>query len=323
MLREADVFLNPRQQRATVDFLEYQVELLLVLEELNQLQDVRVSLTVVEGLDFAEHSCPRMPRDLIDNLYGTLDVGVNIYTGLYWGIGTFTQNLARQLIQFWKEKRRRFSVKIVPHELCIANVEQWSCYFVFIGRVCWAEYLHKFKLLFESRERVREWIRLRIELLYILLSDAWNTQVDQRVVSSTVLLIKSIIACLTLAIRFGDFTRLLALQPFGGNWKIPEVKVLTKTVAISPFVCEIYNETLRCFDRTAVRHQLIWVNCLNKVRDHFLVQRSMNSRLTSLDPKTHQKTVRQCKFSSASAEYGFVLYLLEVFWLRSSLLIVN
>lgn len=83
MLREADVLLNAGQQRTAVDLLEHQIELLLVLEELDQLQDVGVALAMMEGLDFAKNSGPSVARYLINNLYGTLYIGVNIYTGLY------------------------------------------------------------------------------------------------------------------------------------------------------------------------------------------------------------------------------------------------
>lgn len=80
VFREADVLLDARQQRATVNLLEDQVELLFVLEELNQLQDVWMALAMMEGLDFAKDPCPSMARYLINNLYGTLNIGVNIYT---------------------------------------------------------------------------------------------------------------------------------------------------------------------------------------------------------------------------------------------------
>lgn len=72
VLREADVLLNARQQRSTVDLLEHQVELLLVLEELDQLQDVGVALAMVERLDLAKHPRPGMARYLFNYLYGTL-----------------------------------------------------------------------------------------------------------------------------------------------------------------------------------------------------------------------------------------------------------
>jgi hypothetical protein len=83
VFREADVLLNPRQQWTTVDLLEHEVKLLLVLEELDQLQDVRVALAMMEGFDFTENSGSSVARYLINNLYGTLYVGVNIYTCLY------------------------------------------------------------------------------------------------------------------------------------------------------------------------------------------------------------------------------------------------
>lgn len=83
VLREEHVLLDARQQRSAVDLLEHQIELLLVLEELDQLQDVGMALAMMEGFDFAKNSSPSMARYLINNLYGTLYIGVNIYTGLY------------------------------------------------------------------------------------------------------------------------------------------------------------------------------------------------------------------------------------------------
>lgn len=83
VLREASVLLDAVEQRSSVDLLEHQIELLLVLEELNQLQDVGVSLTVMEGLDFAENSSPSVAGYLINNLYGTLSVAEYIYASLY------------------------------------------------------------------------------------------------------------------------------------------------------------------------------------------------------------------------------------------------
>lgn len=55
---------------------------LLILEEFNQLNDVRMSLTVMEGLHFLEHPSSRMTRNFLDHLHCVFDVRINIYTGL-------------------------------------------------------------------------------------------------------------------------------------------------------------------------------------------------------------------------------------------------
>lgn len=83
VFREADVLLNPCQQRSAVDLLEHQVELLLVLEELDELQDVGMTLAMVEGFDLAEDTRASMSWYLVDDLHGALGVGEDVDTRLY------------------------------------------------------------------------------------------------------------------------------------------------------------------------------------------------------------------------------------------------
>lgn len=99
-LGEVNPFLNSVQQLAAVDLLEYEVELLLVLEELDQLYDVRVALAMVERLDFLEHPGTRVPGDLVDDLHGVFEIRVQGCTGLDRGVSTFPENFSGQLIQF-------------------------------------------------------------------------------------------------------------------------------------------------------------------------------------------------------------------------------
>ena len=112
VFRKADVFLNPRQERTTVDLLEHEEKLFLILEELDELQDVGMSLAMMEGLNFAEYTGSSMARNLINNLYGTLYVCVNIYTCLYWSISALPQNLARQLIQLCKRRKKILQISM-------------------------------------------------------------------------------------------------------------------------------------------------------------------------------------------------------------------
>lgn len=75
MFGEANVLLNARQQRAPVDLLEYQIELLLVLKELNQLEDVRMTLAMMECLHLTKDTSSCMARYFIDNFNSTFYIG--------------------------------------------------------------------------------------------------------------------------------------------------------------------------------------------------------------------------------------------------------
>lgn len=99
-LGEVNSLLDSVQQLATVDFLEHEVELLLVFEKLDQLDDVRVALAMMKRLDLLEHPGASVAGNLVDNLYGVLKVRVEGRTGLDRGVSAFAEYLASQLVQF-------------------------------------------------------------------------------------------------------------------------------------------------------------------------------------------------------------------------------
>lgn len=94
MLGEADVPLDARQQWAAVDFLKHQIEFLIILEEFDQLQDARMSLTVMECLHFAKDTRTRMSRYLIDNLHSIFQIGVDVHARLHRCISPFAEYFA-------------------------------------------------------------------------------------------------------------------------------------------------------------------------------------------------------------------------------------
>ena len=101
-LAEVHALLDAVQQLAAVYLLEDEVEALVVLEELDQLDDVGVALTVVEGLDLLEDALARVPRDLVDDLDGVLEVRVQRGARLHRGVRALAQHLTRQLVQLCK-----------------------------------------------------------------------------------------------------------------------------------------------------------------------------------------------------------------------------
>lgn len=98
VLREANVLLNACQQRSAIDFLKHQIEFVLVLEELDQLQDARVSLAMVERLHLPEYPSSGMSWNLVDDFHRILQIGVNINAGLHGSVSPFAQYLTGQLV---------------------------------------------------------------------------------------------------------------------------------------------------------------------------------------------------------------------------------
>lgn len=78
--------LDAVEELAAVDFLEHKVETLVVLEELDQLNDVVVTLAMVECLDLLENALACVPRDLVDYLDRVLKVCVQGGAGLHRGV---------------------------------------------------------------------------------------------------------------------------------------------------------------------------------------------------------------------------------------------
>ena len=92
--------LNSAQQLATVNFLEDEIEFVIIFEELNELNDVGMSLTVMESLHFLEHSGSSMTGNFVDDLYRVLQIGVQWGTSLNRGVGTFTKNFSSEFVEF-------------------------------------------------------------------------------------------------------------------------------------------------------------------------------------------------------------------------------
>lgn len=99
-LGEVNSFLNPVQQLATVNLLKHKIKLLLVLEKLDQLYDVRVALAMVERLDFLEHPGTSVSGDLVDDLHSVLEIRVERCTGLDRGVSALPKNFSGQFVQF-------------------------------------------------------------------------------------------------------------------------------------------------------------------------------------------------------------------------------
>lgn len=100
-LGKVNPFLNSIQQLAAVDLLKYEVELLFVFEELDQLYNIWMPLAMVERLDFFEHPGTRMSGDLVDDLHGILEIRVEGRTGLDRSVSTLSENFSGQLVQFY------------------------------------------------------------------------------------------------------------------------------------------------------------------------------------------------------------------------------
>lgn len=66
--------------------LEDKVELVCVLKEFNELDYVRVSLAVVEGLHLTEHPGAGVPRHFVDDLHSELLARVDVHARLYRSI---------------------------------------------------------------------------------------------------------------------------------------------------------------------------------------------------------------------------------------------
>ena len=71
MFRKVHTPLDVRQQRTADNLLENQVEAILFLEELNQLDYVRVALAVVERLNFLKYTVAAVAGNFLDDLITT------------------------------------------------------------------------------------------------------------------------------------------------------------------------------------------------------------------------------------------------------------
>lgn len=73
-LAKMNAFLNPPQQLPTVDLLEDKIEPLIVFKELDQLDYIRMALTMMESLNLLEDPGASMPGDLVNNFNRVLQI---------------------------------------------------------------------------------------------------------------------------------------------------------------------------------------------------------------------------------------------------------
>ena len=99
LLGEPDPVLDVVQELSSVDLLEDEVESVWLLEVLDELDDVLVPVTVVEGLDLLEHPGPAVSGDLVDDLDRVLDVGPDRPACADRGVGPLSQDLPGQLVR--------------------------------------------------------------------------------------------------------------------------------------------------------------------------------------------------------------------------------
>ena len=69
VLRKVDTALNVRQEWTSNNLLKHQIEAVLFFEELNQLDNVRMALAVMERFYFFKNTVAAMTWHLIDNLH--------------------------------------------------------------------------------------------------------------------------------------------------------------------------------------------------------------------------------------------------------------
>ena len=75
-LAEVVSLLNSAQQLATIYFFENEVEFIIILEEFYELNDVRVSLAMMEGFHFLEHPSTSVTWNFVDDLHSILQISV-------------------------------------------------------------------------------------------------------------------------------------------------------------------------------------------------------------------------------------------------------
>lgn len=80
--------MDVAQDGAAPHLLKHQVEAVLLLKELNQLQNVPVSLALIQHLHLPENPTPNVARLLLNDLDGILLIGDEVDTGLHAGVGT-------------------------------------------------------------------------------------------------------------------------------------------------------------------------------------------------------------------------------------------
>lgn len=62
---------------------------------------------MMEGFHFTENTCPRMTGYLVDHFHRILEIRKQIDACLHWSVRAFTENLARQLVEFCRSPRKK------------------------------------------------------------------------------------------------------------------------------------------------------------------------------------------------------------------------
>lgn len=91
VLGELNALLDVIQQRAAIDFLKNQEEAIFLLEELDQLDDVLVALTMVEQFDLLEDAGATQTGMLDDGLHSVLLASLLVNAALNFSISTLAK----------------------------------------------------------------------------------------------------------------------------------------------------------------------------------------------------------------------------------------
>ena len=87
LLGETFPLLNVIQKLTSGNFLKDQIEFVVLFKILHQLDDVLMALTSMEQINLLEDPTSAVGRDLLDDLDGVLDPGIDVDAGLNRGIG--------------------------------------------------------------------------------------------------------------------------------------------------------------------------------------------------------------------------------------------
>lgn len=104
-LVEVPPLVDVVQDGAAPHLLKHQVEAVLFLEELDQLQNVSVSLALVQHLHLPEDPAPNVARLLLDDLDRVLLVGDEVDASLHAGVGALPQHVLLQLVDVFEPAR--------------------------------------------------------------------------------------------------------------------------------------------------------------------------------------------------------------------------
>ena len=99
LLGKLDAVLDVIQKLTAVDLLEDEVEPLRLLEILDELDDIFVTLAVVKHFDLLEDPRPAVAGHLFDDLDGVLNVRVDVLAGPDGGVSALAQDLAGEVVE--------------------------------------------------------------------------------------------------------------------------------------------------------------------------------------------------------------------------------